>query len=406
MKANKLKFTLLILIFMLGISGCNSSTKDTTKGRDKDRTPDTTIEATAEPTEEPTPEPTEEPTPEPTEKPTPEPTEEPTPEPTEEPTGDIPDDIDPSAEAEANFFDYLAQVAEEKNAEDLMAEVNKFTGYISSDADTVDELLELCELDVEWLSHENIDNGTEDTFYRFEMTHEYPLMEIPSDTGMTYMTEIVLDEESFYLMFGAKEDPSDIEILTEEGITIEYWNLAIKKDDNYLLVPLFAGNEDNGYYIVRTNCDMSDFNMSDTMSLAEQGITFTTNSSIIMDDPEPNTGTPAIDVPAPLLSTDDFSFEITEVVIEEGLSALYCELENGYSKEVYLNDENILLNGEDITDYTLFTFWIEGNSSLTQSFVITDYTLSSGDTLQISFTVVDYETDTLLGTVEYSYTVS
>lgn len=141
-------------------------------------------------------------------------------------------------------------------------------------------------------------------------------------------------------MFGAKEDPSDVDILTEEGITIEYWNLAVKKDNAYLLVPLFAGNEDNGYYIVRTNCDMSDFNMSDTLSLSEQNITFTANSSIIKNEPEPDTDTPNTNTSVSPISSDEFSFEITEIEIE---------------------------------DY----------------FVITDYTLSSGDTLLISFTIID-----------------
>lgn len=404
MKLHKYKLTLFILICMLGISGCNKSTKETSN--DKERTPDTTIESTEvpspDPTEKPTPDPTEEPTPKPTEEPTPDPTEEPTPIPTEEPTGDLPDDTDPLVQAEHNFFDYLDQVAKDKNADALMMEVNKFTGYISSDSDTVDDILELCEIDVQWLSHENIDKGSQNTFYRFEMTHEYPLLKIPSDAGLTYMTEINYNDENFYLMFGTKEDSSDIEILTEKGITIEYWNLAVKKDDAYLIVPLFAGNEENGYYIVRTNCDMSDFNMTDTMSLSEQSITFTTDSNITKD--EPNTDKP--DTNTPSMSIDDFSFEITEVDMEEGMVTIYCNLENNNTKEVYISDEKILLNNMDITEHTLFSFFVDGNSSMEDSFIITDQTLFSGDTLNISFTVINCETDTQLGTLEYSYTIS
>jgi hypothetical protein len=256
------------------------------------------------------------------------------------------------------------------------------------------------------LSHENIDNGTDSTFYRFEMTHNEPLVEMPSDSGLTYVTQLNHNDEIFYILFGAKENSQDIDILAQEGITIEYWALGVETGGDYLLVPIFAGNEENGYYIVRTNCEMSDFDMSETMYLSEQGVSFATNSNSGTNEPDPDTDTPNIDDPVPTTTSDDFSFEINEVVMEDGMVDIYCQLENGYGKEVYLSDETILLNGEDITDHTLFSFFVEGNSSLEDTFVITDQALSSGDTLQISFTVMDFETNTQIGTVEYSYTIS
>lgn len=405
MKYKKSIITLLILICMLGVTGCGKAEKDTSLDGEKDRV-HTKTETTAESTESPAPEQTEAPTPVPTVEPTSEPTEEPEPKQTNIPTGDVPDEPGASSDPDVllssgnNLHDIFMEVANEVGKPELVTELNESTGYISADADTVDELLKLCTIDVDDLSYENIDNATGVTFYHFEMTHENPLLEVPSDDELAYVTELVYDDEAFYLMFGAKEDAEDIEILAQEGITIEYWAIATEVEGSYILVPFFAGNEENGYYVVRTNCEMSDMDMSETMTLAEQNISFATTSEPEPDQPEPNQ-------PLPALTSDEFSFEITGEVIEEGLAAFYCKLENGYDKEIFLDDEIIILNGEDITDNTLFTFWVEGSSSVEEDpFSIVDYTLVSGDTLQISFTVVDNETYEPIGTVEYSYTIS
>ncbi len=253
------------------------------------------------------------------------------------------------------------------------------TGFVCYDRDDVEDAFRFVDVDVLELSRENLEEN-EDALLYFAMYNQKSAEQVGSSSDAPYLTQLVYNDEPYFVLFGNGEaDEEEVEIFTQEGTTLEYWALGMEEDGMYMLMPFIAGNEENGYYIVRPLFESTGMDVSDVESLVDQGIDFTTDedSDLPKEDDED-------DVTANLTGEEKIYFEITDIEEYDTSVTVYYEMTNTYPVDVTIWDETILLNGEDITESTLGVYQVEANSTVEDYFhIFDDYTLKAGDELII-----------------------
>ncbi|MBQ2802295.1 MAG: hypothetical protein IJF07_00135 [Lachnospiraceae bacterium] len=401
-----------IVTVMMTMTGCGNVSNFMTALESVTETVETTPEASPEATSEATPEPTLEPISEATPEPTSEAISEATPEPTPKATSELPTAAtsEPAneplvggtsgsiveGEDEESGIDSIIQIfTESSNTSDeemqkLFSEVNKTTGYICDSADNLTKMLESVGISVEEL-YEKMNEESERTLYHFTMYNQETAGAMGSGDSITYLTCLVHDNMYYYVLLGSEDaDAAEVENFTQKGTTLEYWAIATEEDGNYMVVPIFAGNDENGYYVVRPTLISSGIDMSGTMSLVELGIDFTTKMGANTNNGEVNVS-----------DEEKLYFEITGIEPSEGLQAIHYELTNPYAVDLYLTEETILLNGVDITDSTVAFFYVDANDTIEDYFYIYDYDLAEGDELVIQGMLTDFGTMDEMGSVEF-----
>lgn len=285
-----------------------------------------------------------------------------------------------------------ADSAEEDEIDEVFSNSDERTGYLGATSKEITKNLEACGITVDDLSRINmLYYEDEDAIFHFVMYNEDSLQAVDTGYGKSFMTQLVYDEEEFYVLFGSDEAVEYEEALVycEEGTMVEYWAVGSVEDDTYLLVPIVAGNEENGYYIVRTALESTGVDMSGTMSLVEQGIDFRTDSSAGSNP-----------IKTELTGEEYIYLEITGTEGDAESLVVNYEITNTYPVDVYISDAVIELNGVDITDSTVAFFEAEAGKTMEDCFFIDGYELKSGDEIVISGMLTDNETMDDIGTIE------
>ena len=278
------------------------------------------------------------------------------------------------------------------------------TGYLGATSKEIANGLEAYGIIIDDLSQDNMDyydDAEDQVLFHFAMYNEESVQEVESGDCNSFVTQLLLDNEEFYVLFGNDEavEYEDAVVYCEEGTLVEYWALGSIQDGGYMVLPVVAGNEENGYYLVCSSLESIGVDMSDTMTLAEQGIDFTTDEDVALDDEDDSANTV---VNAELSGEESIYLEITGKEGDEESLTVYYEMTSSYPVDVYLSDEVVELNGVDITDSTISLFEVEANDSIEDCFFIEGYDLNAGDELVISGMLVDNDTFEEIGEIEFS----
>lgn len=285
--------------------------------------------------------------------------------------------------------------ADAENAE-LFIEADESTGFLCSDAETVDRIIEYLGSQTVELSQDNMESA-EDVLFYFSMYNQKTAGLVNTGDSNSYISQMIYNEEDYIVLFGNDEvDEEEVEVFCQEGTTIEYWAVGVVEDGYYMLVPVIAGNEENGYYIVRPAFIATGADMSDTMSLVEQGVDFTTDSDADVDDDSNNTI-------AQLTGDEKVSIEITGVEDMDEFININCEVTNSYPVDIYLAIDKVYLNGEDVTESVVAYIWAGANDSRENTFYLEDRKLQAGDELIIQAMLEDNETLDEIGEIEFVF---
>lgn len=331
------------------------------------------------------------------------------------------EEVDAEDESEEAEEDQEASKTEEEEEGDYLEvaigdgdEVDAFTGlsyyvdqengYIGNDTGDVEELMQYVEIRAEELSQENMDKG-EDVLYHFTMYNQAPAKLVETGSSSSYLTMLQYEDESFIVMFGSDAvDEEEIEVFCQEGTTIDYWAYGVVEGDVYILVPLIAGNDANGYYIVRPAFISMGADMSGMQSLVEQGIVFINPDDYVEDDVDD------VDVEDDDDDSDDgvtgeetLAIEITDINNDGGIAEIFYVLESTYPMDLILDDVKYFINGEDVTDDVTAFITVEGNGTVEDSIYMDNYVLHVGDEFVIRGTLVDAETFERMDEIEFVF---
>ena len=281
---------------------------------------------------------------------------------------------------------------EEENIASLIKEADEKTGFISYDAEDVEAMLQEYGIDVYELEKDILEENMKDeVLYHYTVQNEMDAeeLEIGKDES-AYVSIFEYDDEYFFEILGINTSSEYEEAATfcEEGTTIEYWAIGVEEDELNMLLPLFAGNEENGYYFVRTAWAALGEDVSDMMTLEEQGISFEAD--------EEETGERVREA-----REEKMFLEITEVEINDGESIVYFELTNPYDFDVYFNDLEVSVNGVDVTEDVSAYITVEAGETVEDSLYINDCILAIGDEIIISAMVEDDDTFEQYGEISF-----
>ncbi len=296
-------------------------------------------------------------------------------------------------ESDVEFTSLNQLFGNDSKETEAFGDFDEETGYLGATSDEITEGFEACDIIVEDLSQDNrIVYEDEDVLYHFVMYNEDSVQEVADDDETNFLTQLTYADEEFYVLFGSDTAVEYEEALVycEEDTTVEYWAIGSIQGDNYCLVPIAAGNDENGYYIVRTTLVTVGIDMSDTMSLLEQGIDFKTESS-------EGSSTSKLE----LTGEEYIYLEITGKEGDEESLTVYYEMTNYYPTDVYISDAEIELNGVDITDSTVAFFEVDANDTIEDCFFIDGYDLKVGDEIVISGMLIDGESLDEIGEIEF-----
>lgn len=291
------------------------------------------------------------------------------------------------------IFDIDIQLDEESTQ--YFDQMDGSIGYLTDDVYELEMMMEYMGLPVEELSRENMD-ADEQALFRFAMYNQDTAQLVQTGESESYATQVFYNDELFYVLFGSDEaDAEEVENFCQEGTTLEYWAIGMVQDDDYLLVPLFAGNEENGYYLVRPALISSGYDMSGILSLVDVGIDFTTDSY------SGNGGSD--NVITELTGEESIAIEITDIESESGTLIVYYEITNTYPFNAFIGDESFILNGEDITDSVVSYIVVDANDSMEDYFFIDNQELVAGDELVLNGMLFNDDTYDEIGEIEFVF---
>lgn len=337
---------------------------------------------------------------------------------TEEEIEEESEEVEAEDESEEADEDQEASKAEDEEGEHLEVaigdgdEVDAFTGlsyyvdqengYIGNDTGDVEDLMQYVEIRAVELSQENMDKG-EDVLYHFKMYNQAPAKLVETGSSSSYLTMLQYEDESFIVMFGSDAvEEEEIEVFSQEGTTIDYWAYGVVEEDVYILVPLIAGNDANGYYIVRPAFISMGADMSGMQSLVEQGIVFTNPDDYVEDDGD-DVDVEDDDSDDGVIEEETLAIEITDINNDGGIAEIFYVLESTYPMDIILDDVECFINGEDVTDDVVAFITVEGNGTVEDSIYMNNYVLHVGDEFFIRATVVDAETFERMDEIEFVF---
>lgn len=234
---------------------------------------------------------------------------------------------------------------------------SRTTGYVGAFGDEITNDIERTGITVMEPDQDMIDFSDEDdcVVFHFEMDNEEDALTIE---GMEQFYSVPLDYDGYdyYVSFGTAEysDYSEMQRYCQAGTTVEYWAIGYELYGDYFLLPFIAGNEDNGYYVVRPILANFDIDVSDIMTLEEQDVDYT--------------------------------------------------IYNNLKFPIYMQDEVITINGVECKDVICY---IEAQAQDWDSdtFYLSGVKLKKGDVVEFSAMVVNDDTFEEVGTVDYVFTM-
>lgn len=120
------------------------------------------------------------------------------------------------------------------------------------------------------LSYENIDpENYAKNLYTFTMTNA----QSPEEIYGLYIMNFSSADEDYYVELGesATSQLDEAEIYAPSGTEVTYFAFATVTDDGrYTLIPVIAGNDETGYYFVRSNLRMFGYD-ADAFAIPESG---------------------------------------------------------------------------------------------------------------------------------------
>lgn len=292
-----------------------------------------------------------------------------------------PSPVEPSDESPSQpVYDPEPEDSLEEFFSSVFPDGDMLTGYIA-DSDTEvtamiakSGLFNVKSLTVSTLNADIESGENETTFYKFTMANTEDVQELGGD----YLTKMTFDEETYYVAIGnsAYSTYEEALIYCSEGSTITYFAMGAKEDGITVLIPIVAGSEGDGYWAVRP-------------ALAYIGFDVSAMASLVGDStPSAATGMVTLDL-------TDYEDDGEDVII-------YYTLTNEYSFAITLFDVRIYLNGEDVTEKSVFFFEAGANAAQSDCFFF-DAPFEIGDTLEI-YGIVNDEKYEEIEEVWFSFT--
>ena len=226
------------------------------------------------------------------------------------------------------------------------------------------------------------------TLYNFTMLNTDGVQEYPSSDSTIFISVLTLDGVNYGVTYGTGDKVSFEDVLpyASPNRCVEYWAFAdVNTSGQITLIPLIAGSESTGYYLVTPVLKM--------LGADVEGMT----------RPEPigeiytPTETPAEDEAAQVV------VNITSVENSDIITTVNCTIENNYNFPLCLIDSSATLNGSDCSDKITAFFTVPAGGTITDCFYLDELQLAEGDELIVVFSASHDETFESLGSLTYRF---
>lgn len=274
-------------------------------------------------------------------------------------------------------------------------------GYISWTEDKVDEALQSSGVNkVKPLNRDVVDQDIEsgannNVLYKFMMYNDSPAALV----GDVYVTELSLDGNGYYVVLGdnATSSQDEIEFYCQTGSTWIYWGyVTVNENGGYLVMPLVAGSEDDGYWAVRPVLSFigADTSMIEPHSTGGNAQPEETTAQEVGG----NSSSGEYEI------TKDKVYIVMRVAEQhDDYDVVEFTIANGFSYGIWLNDMTVTLNGEDISDDFESYFAADASSVYTDRVSLYDNKIEAGDALVVTATLVNTDTYEDVGEISFPF---
>ena len=279
-------------------------------------------------------------------------------------------------------------------------------GYLTHDRDMISAIFTASEAKVVALSSgavvETEDSDGIENVYTFNMKNVISGGEFED---IYIATTLVREDGVYYVVFGTLAESTVDEALPycTAGKELEYWAIGVNIDGVTILMPLVAGTEESGYYMVIPVFELLGYDTSE-MTIPETALGNDFDISAYTDDGE-----------IQLSDTDDNFYEysegsvvynITSIENDDELTILHCEMTNKCDFDMSLYDTKFVVQGVDYSEQFNSFFEIPAGKTIYDDAYLENFKLYAGDTLEITCMVYNEDADEEVGEIYFEMTLS
>lgn len=124
--------------------------------------------------------------------------------------------------------------------------------------------------DTKSLTLENIELSDEKTLFKFKFTAS----ETASEMNGRYMFSYTTSEHKYYVICGKTDISTNEEVSRyfSNGNKVVCYGFCVEEEGEYVLLPLFAGSEENGYYVIRPVIEAMGYDLSDMDDMPKDAV--------------------------------------------------------------------------------------------------------------------------------------
>lgn len=134
----------------------------------------------------------------------------------------------------------------------------------------MDKVINEAGYDTKNLTLENIESSDEKTLFKFKFTSS----ETATESKGIYLMSYTTFEEQFYILCGKTDFSTSEEISRyfSNGNEVVCYGFCGEDSGKKILVPLFAGSEENGYYVIRPVLEAMGYDLSDMEDMPKDAV--------------------------------------------------------------------------------------------------------------------------------------
>lgn len=281
-------------------------------------------------------------------------------------------------------------------------------GYITSDREVIRQALQvasLVEKDVSMadMLNGNMENGKQ-KIYHFKIKHHESAGMMPTESGDNrYITTMVHGADTYVVYFGMDDRYTldEVQKYCAKGMEVEYWAFASASDNVALVIPIIAGSEENGYYLVAPCMEEMGADVS-ALTVPEKPVGNPLNTSGESDytteakkENNPNSNNPVVE------GAEKIALDINSVENSDYITVLNCTYTNGLGTDVCLIGEELYINGIDYSDQFSAYAEVGNGEQFSGEMYVDDVQFKAGDKLEFIFEISDNNTYKSLGKIKF-----
>ena len=287
-------------------------------------------------------------------------------------------------------------------------------GYLTHDRDMISAIFTASEANVVALSNgavvETEDSDGIDNIYTFNMKN---VISGGALEDIYIATTLVREDGIYYIVFGTLAESTVDEALPycTAGKELEYWAIGVNIDGVTILMPLVAGTEESGYYMVIPVFEMLGYDTSEmTIPETALGDDFDISAYTDIEEIQPSE-TKQSDTDDNFYGYSEVSdgsvvYKIMSVENDDELTVLHCEMTNKCDFEMSLYDTKFVVNGVDCSEQFNSFFEIPAGKTIYDDAYLDNLKLYAGDTLEITCVVYNEDAGEEVGEIYFEMTLS